>query len=1131
MISLLANSQIREYDILTIQKFWRNVCVSTSYNSFSIDFHLLYEMKENVRVCFYVNTKLNVNSWSIDFVSSDMCTLKLDLNDQRIVNIHNVYNVSSVFYASNALLFIIETTQDRLVVDEEHVLLENFNLHHSLWCDPTRSTQHTAIDQLIDLLVSKHMNLCLSQRIVTWEAKNSHNIIDLIFMIERLQASITHCENRRDLNQSSNHISISTILMLKIEQTSVRERRAWKKIDSERLAFCLRSFVVSASFNNVNDIETFVREIQLSVQSIIQEAIFMIRESERAQLFWSSKCSEIVATIRRRRREWSSRRTEKSWKTYLKFIDVKKKVIVKKKKLEFRKIFEKLTAQTASLWRLVRWAKSQSHRSKKIFKVSNLIQKNSLEETTRIVKNFENKAIMLTKQFFSETVEADLSDMTSFSYRDVVVKTTFLISENEIRQTIKRYKLDSVSSSNEISNRILKALTEKLFSLLTSLFRACVEHDYHSLCFREVNIIALKKSNKSNYTDFKTYRLIALLNTIDKALESIIARRISTLAETHEMLFATQMKRRRKRVCETTLKLFIEQIHTIWNMSRNKMTTLLSMNVASAYDHVSRERLMHNLRKKEISNWIVTWTSSFMRDRHITLAIDDDTTFMRRINADISQDSSISFIFYLFYNADILKSLKRSRYKIIAIEFVNDINILTYETSTKSNCRALEKAHVECELWARRHEARFASTKYELMHLTRNHRRFNMTTIININEVIKKSFISMRVLEVQLDIKLKWDSHVKKIHEKMTTQMLALTRLTASTWEACFKKTRHVYTAVVRSIITYEFSTWHVSHERSNSFMKLIKNFIDLQKQDLRTVCDAFKTISHQLLDVETQISLIELHLTLLQTKTRMRLHEKEHNVFTKAHCDKIKRKLTIARERRRRAADETSRERKRKWFDKLCAKKERVILLENRLINKTLKKLLSLKWKRIWDEYQTTNERRVCVTLTFRIFKKRLKLHDKLFKAESSLITQMRIDRIDLTNYLFHRKILTIVSSTCSCDWLKQITKHIILFCSNHHIYRDSMLRVVETQNYSMLLDTAKDLRKAVRWLMKTNLLTQFFLASKCLEWFSSAKTAKRVITDTTEWAHNTSSSKLNADAQTTSRKKFFVSLEVFLS
>jgi hypothetical protein len=140
MIFLLANSQIKEYDILTIQKLWRNVCVSTSYNSFSTNFHLLYEMKKNVRVCFYVNTKLNVNNWSIDFVSSDMCTLKFNLNDQRIVNIHNVYNVSSMFYASNALLLIIETTQTRLIIDEEHVLLKNFNLHHFLWNDSIRST-------------------------------------------------------------------------------------------------------------------------------------------------------------------------------------------------------------------------------------------------------------------------------------------------------------------------------------------------------------------------------------------------------------------------------------------------------------------------------------------------------------------------------------------------------------------------------------------------------------------------------------------------------------------------------------------------------------------------------------------------------------------------------------------------------------------------------------------------------------------------------------------------------------------------------------------------------------------------------------------------------------------------------
>jgi hypothetical protein len=57
--------------------------------------------------------------------------------------------------------------------------------------------------------------------------------------------------------------------------------------------------------------------------------------------FWSFKCSKIVTSIKKRRKEELFLRIEKNWKTYLKFIDVKKKIIVKKKK--FRKIFKKFT--------------------------------------------------------------------------------------------------------------------------------------------------------------------------------------------------------------------------------------------------------------------------------------------------------------------------------------------------------------------------------------------------------------------------------------------------------------------------------------------------------------------------------------------------------------------------------------------------------------------------------------------------------------------------------------------------------------------------------------------------------------------------------------------------------------------
>ncbi len=87
-----------------------------------------------------------------------------------------------------------------------------------------------------------------------------------------------------------------------------------------------------------------------------------------------------------------------------------------------------------------------------------------------------------------------------------------------------------------------------------------------------------------------------------------------------------------------------------------------------------------------------------MQNRCTTLKINEQSTFMSQIKVDISQNSFVSFILYLFYNADILKVFEQFKYKITIIDFVDDINILTYDTSITNNCRALKKIHVICEL-------------------------------------------------------------------------------------------------------------------------------------------------------------------------------------------------------------------------------------------------------------------------------------------------------------------------------------------------------------------------------------------------------------------------------------------------
>jgi hypothetical protein len=143
--------------------------------------------------------------------------------------------------------------------------------------------------------------------------------------------------------------------------------------------------LIAASFNNVNNIETLVKEIQLSVQSIIQEAVFMIRESEHVQFFWSFKYSEIVATIKRRSREWSFLQIEKNWKTYLKFIDVKKKNHRQEKEIEIQK----------NLWKV--------YNSDDFILTSRSLSENT---DTQIEENFQSFELNSEEQFWKNNTNS-----------------------------------------------------------------------------------------------------------------------------------------------------------------------------------------------------------------------------------------------------------------------------------------------------------------------------------------------------------------------------------------------------------------------------------------------------------------------------------------------------------------------------------------------------------------------------------------------------------------------------------------------------------------------------------------------------------------------------------------------------
>jgi hypothetical protein len=197
------------------------------------------------------------------------------------------------------------------------------------------------------------------------------------------------------------------------------------------------------------------------------------------------------------------------------------------------------------------------------------------------------------------------------------------------------------------------------------------------------------------------------LSTIGKVIKSVTATQIQDLAETHQLLPNYQMGARQGRSVETALDLLTEQIYTVWN-SGKFVSTLLSLDVSEAFNTVNTTQLLDVLQQRRIPPWLVHWVRAFISDRQFTLLIQGEETETFQLLAGVPQESPLSQILYLFYNAELLEACHNPQIQASAIGFVDDTNILVYGTSTKSNCQRLGEIYQRCTSWATRYGTSFA---------------------------------------------------------------------------------------------------------------------------------------------------------------------------------------------------------------------------------------------------------------------------------------------------------------------------------------------------------------------------------------------------------------------------------------
>jgi exonuclease III len=1092
LAALLADQRVKTYDILAVQEPWRNPYDSAAYNPRDSGFYIVDRKESGSRVSTYINKRIATTEWNEVRCTPDLHTISIRLDGVQTY-IHNVYCPPPASHTDTSIPAIFVELENALVARGDHIVLGDLNLHHPLWCGPTYPHQHKIAEQLINIMQNACVSPTLPPGTITREAMRGANMerttIDQIWMSQALQARLIHCKVDRDLEQASDHLPISTHIQLgdACETQGIRARRAWKSMDIEKFGKVYQretAELASRPLDSIEETEGAISTLYTAIEKAVDSSTPWSRICEYSKPWWTPECERAVRETRTLRNRFTRSQTEEAWREYLRAKNRKGKVINKAKRDHHRETMRSAGETHDTIWRFAKWARTRVEGKPTQTTFPTLTQ-NAYE-----AQETSSKAALLKTVHFPPPVEADLDDLRGYIYPQEAEMPSQL-TEMEVTSAILATARDKAPGPDDIPNRVLHRIVAVSPATLVRLFQACLDHGIQPRKWKEAIIIFLRKPNKPDYSDPKAYRPIALLNTLGKALEAVVARRVRFLAEKHTLLPGTQMGARQGRSVETALQLLLEKIYTIWASNKPRVATLLSLDVASAFDRVSHARLIHNLRKKRIPRTLTRWIQNFLEDRTVEIRIAGYTHPKSTVHTGIPQGSPISPILYLFYNSDLLESLESIGLQTSAIGFMDDVNILTFGKTTEGNCRTLQHTHDACETWARRHGSKFNPQKYELIHFTRKPKRYNMDASMEIDGQTIQPTGDVRILGVQLDSALRWKPHLRTLEAKAERTLNALKTTTGSTWGMSMEASRKLYAAVARPTITFGAGAWYtpdgIKGHRKTTALKLKA----IQGRFLKTVTGAYRATSTEALEIETYTQPLDIYLDGLVAKSTLNASVSQAYTTLETARVKIRQQMRSNRGRQARTRP-TEGIRKQQWLQSLGIQtpgpqpsttpppwgdnREHTRNTDDtqaRSIEDHKKRIVAIgkeRWKTRWQLGEKGQHLRDLVAYPTRATRT---LHAGRTKPKSAILTQLRTGKIGFNDFLFERRVPGVTSRRCACEQGAMTVRHILLICPRWRQERQEL--GIDRKDLRYLLTTREGATTAINFLLRTDLLEQF--------------------------------------------------------
>ena len=381
-------------------------------------------------------------------------------------------------------------------------------------------------------------------------------------------------------------------------------------------------------------------------------------------------------------------------------------------------------------------------------------------------------------------------------------------------------KLDN-RKSNDISPKLLKALSSSFSNVLSYLFNSCMLSGVFPDELKIAKVIPLYKAGNSNL--MSNYRPISILPTLSKIFEKLIHSRIYQFLEENEVIYNYQFGFRQNHSTIHAVQTAITSVITSLNISYQSMGIFIDF--SKAFDTIKHEILLSKLSHYGIRGIALDLICDYLTNRKQFVFYDNDCySQLSDISIGVPQGSVLGPLFFIIYVNDIISCMDDS---VKIILFADDTNIFISASTAEELYRKANMVLFKLKNYIDANYLHINLKKSKYMHFRSS--RANISTKDLFYENFKMEKVtSIKFLGIIISETLTWDDHIKSLNNK-------LSKISGSLFELgkCLPKDllRPVYFALINSQLIYGISIWGSAGSTTS-----LATLFSAQKKSMRTL-------------------------------------------------------------------------------------------------------------------------------------------------------------------------------------------------------------------------------------------------------------------------------------------------------